>query len=134
MKLRHASSASSEIRAIAQSVTGIIVTSLRYVQMHIHRQTEDGMDIGLLLIHGFVGALLFAHGGGHLFGWFGAGGGLPVTTEFLASIGLRPARPLAALLGAAEIAGGLLLAVGLATPLAAALVAQLLVVAAFTDH
>jgi putative oxidoreductase len=92
------------------------------------------MDIALLLIHGFVGALLLAHGIGHLFGKLGSGGGLAATSEYVASLGLRPARLMGFLLGATEIAAGALFAVGLLTPLAAAGIAALMIVATFTDH
>jgi putative oxidoreductase len=92
------------------------------------------MDIALLLIHGFVGALILAHGIGHLFGKLGSGGGLAATSEYVSSLGLRPARLMGFLLGATEIAAGALLALGLLTPLAGAGIATLMLVAAFTDH
>jgi putative oxidoreductase len=92
------------------------------------------MDFGLLLVHGFVGALILAHGIGHTFGLLGSGGGLAVTGDYVASLGLRPARLAALALGGGELVGGTLLALGLVTPLAAAIVASLMIVAAFTDH
>jgi putative oxidoreductase len=55
------------------------------------------MEVGLFLIHVLVGALVAAHGAQKLFGAFG-GPGLEGFGGFLTSLGLRPQRPLAALL------------------------------------
>jgi putative oxidoreductase len=91
------------------------------------------MEIGLLLIHVVIGTFLAAHGVQKLFGWLG-GFGLDGTGGYLESFGLRPGKPLAFAAGASELTGGVLLAAGLATPLAAALVAATMFVAARTDH
>ena len=91
------------------------------------------METGLLLIHVVVGLLLAAHGAQKLFGVLG-GFGVGGTGGYLESLGLRPGRPLAVAAGATELAGGLLLAAGLFTPLAAALIAATMLVAARTDH
>jgi putative oxidoreductase len=91
------------------------------------------MDVGLLLLHGVVGLIMAGHGAQKLFGWF-EGQGLPATAEFVAKLGWRPGRTYALLLGAAELAGGLGLAVGLATPLAAAAIIAVLVNAAWVVH
>ncbi len=91
------------------------------------------MEVGLLIIHGVVGALLAAHGTQKLFGWLG-GYGLSGTAGYMESVGLRPGRLMAALAGTAELTGGLLLALGLLTPLGAALIASAMLVAARTDH
>ncbi len=91
------------------------------------------MEIGLLLIHLAIGASLAAHGAQKLFGWFG-GYGIAGTAGYLEGFGLQHGRLLAVGAGAAELGGGLLLAAGLATPLAAALIAATMLVAARTDH
>jgi putative oxidoreductase len=91
------------------------------------------MQVGLLLIHAVIGALLAAHGAQKLFGIFG-GYGLEGTGGYMEGFGLRPGKPFAAAAGAAELSGGLLLAAGLFTPLAAALIAATMFVAARTDH
>src|SRR5690242_1008340 len=91
------------------------------------------MQVGLLLIHAVIGALLAGHGAQKLFGIFG-GYGLEGTGGYMEGFGLRPGKPYAAAAGAAELTGGLLLASGLATPLAAALIAATMFVAARTDH
>ena len=79
------------------------------------------MDTGLLVLRMVVGLLLVGHGTQKLFGWFG-GGGLTGTAWFFRSHGYRPPRLMAGLAGSGEVAGGAALAVGLMTPLAAAIV------------
>lgn len=74
------------------------------------------IDAGLLLLRVVVGLLLAGHGAQKLFGWFG-GPGLDGFTGWIGSMGLRPPRLWAVLGGLAEFAGGLLLALGLFTPL-----------------
>ena len=91
------------------------------------------MEIGLLIIRLVVGALLVGHGAQKLFGWFG-GYGLKGTAGYMESFGLRPGLLFAFAAGAAELAGGLLFATGLGTPVAAAMVASTMLVASRTDH
>jgi putative oxidoreductase len=74
-----------------------------------------------------------AHGAQKLFGWFG-GYGLDGTSGFFASLGFRPAKMFAAAAGAGEIAGGLLLALGLFGPVGGAIVLSIMIVAAVTVH
>ena len=79
-----------------------------------------------------TGLFLVPHGAQKLFGWFG-GYGLEATGQFFAAkLGL-PAS-LALLAGLIEFGAGLLLAVGLATRAAAALVAGLMAVAVVHVH
>jgi putative oxidoreductase len=91
------------------------------------------MDLGLLIIRVVVGGLIAGHGTQKLFGRFG-GGGIAGTGGFLESLGLRPGRLLALLAGASELVGGLLLTVGLFSPLAALLIVSTMSVAARTAH
>lgn len=91
------------------------------------------MDLGLLVLRVVIGALFAGHGAQKLFGWFG-GAGLDGTARFFDGIGLRPARTMAILAGAAEMAGGALLALGLLTPVAAMLLSAVLVVAIAAVH
>jgi putative oxidoreductase len=91
------------------------------------------MDIALLLIRLTVGGTVFAHGAQKLFGLFG-GHGMAGTAGMLESLGFRPGRRYARLLGLAETGGGLLLALGLLTPLAAAAVAGIMIAAVATVH
>ncbi len=82
------------------------------------------MDLGLLILRFVVGLTLAAHGAQKLFGWFG-GYGLDGTGQFMETLGFHPGRRHAALAGLTEAGGGVLLALGLLTPLGAALVASL---------
>jgi putative oxidoreductase len=91
------------------------------------------MDVGLFIIHAVIGTLLAGHGAQKLFGILG-GYGLAGTGGYMEGFGLRPGKLFAAAAGSAELLGGLLLAAGLFTPLAAALIAATMFVAARTDH
>ncbi|MFD7440065.1 DoxX family protein [Streptomyces sp. NPDC059909] len=78
-------------------------------------------DAGVLLLRLAVGLILAGHGAQKLFGWFG-GPGLGATGKGFAELGYEPGVFFAGLTGVSELLGGLGLAVGLLTPLAAAAV------------
>lgn len=84
-------------------------------------RTERKLDmkIARLLLRLVVGGLFFGHGTQKLFGWF-EGYGLDATADTFEQLGMRPGRRNAIAAGAAEAGGGAALALGLATPLAAA--------------
>jgi putative oxidoreductase len=77
------------------------------------------MDLGRLLLRLTIGVTFFVHGTQKLFGWFG-GYGPDGTGQFFESLGLRPGRRNAIAAGATETSCGVLVALGTATPLAAA--------------
>jgi putative oxidoreductase len=91
------------------------------------------MDIGLLVLRLAVGLTMAAHGGQKLFGWFG-GYGIAGTGGWLESIGFRPGKVQAAVAGTFEFAGGLLIALGLLTPVGAALIIAVMVTAIGSVH
>jgi putative oxidoreductase len=91
------------------------------------------MALGRFLLRVLVGLLFVGHGTQKLLGWFG-GGGLEATGDMFESIGLRPGRQNAAAAGVAEAGGGALLALGLATPLAAASLIAVQLTAIRTVH
>jgi putative oxidoreductase len=91
------------------------------------------VDAGLLLMRIVLGTIMAAHGAQKLFGWFG-GHGIAGTGGWLESMGFRPARLHAAVNGLAEFGGGILLGLGLLTPLGAATVAGVMFVAIATVH
>jgi putative oxidoreductase len=76
------------------------------------------MSVGRLLVRLTVGGTFFVHGTQKLFGWFG-GYGPEGTGQFFESLGLRPGKRNAIAAGATEAGSGILIALGLATPLAA---------------
>src|SRR5262245_50676324 len=91
------------------------------------------MDVGILLLRMTMGLAFAAHGSQKVFGWFG-GYGPDGTGQFMEALGFRPGRRHALAAGFVELFGGLLLALGFLTPLAAALIASVMVVAAVTVH
>ena len=91
------------------------------------------MDAGLLLARLAFGTLMAAHGSQKLFGWFG-GYGLVGTAGYFETIGFRPGRVFAFAAAATEIASGLMLALGLLQPAAAALMLSVMIVAAGSVH
>jgi putative oxidoreductase len=90
------------------------------------------VSYGLLLLRVVLGGTLFAHGAQKLFGWFG-GHGREGTAGFFGSLGFRNAALMAVMAGLAET-GGLLLALGFLTPLAAFGIVVTMIVAVATVH
>src|SRR5262245_47536256 len=93
----------------------------------------ERMDFGLLLLRLAVGLTFAAHGSQKLFGWFG-GYGIEGTGQFFEQLGFVPGRRRAFMAGLAEAGGGLLLASGAATPLAAAVLVAVMLVAIVSVH
>ena len=91
------------------------------------------METGLLLIRVVLGGIMAAHGAQKLSGWFG-GHGLAGTRGWLDTMGFKPARLQAVVVGLAEFGGGALLVLGMLTPLGAAAVAGVMFVAIATVH
>lgn len=91
------------------------------------------MNAGLLVARLVFGLLMAAHGSQKIFGWFG-GYGLEGTGGFFEKLGFRPGRFFAGAAGAAEVAGGLLLALGFLGPIGPALVVAVMVVAIVSVH
>jgi putative oxidoreductase len=91
------------------------------------------MDLVLLVLRVVVGLLFVGHGTQKLFGWFG-GHGLAGTGGFFESLGLRPGRVHAFAGGLGEAGGGLLLALGLLTPIGAAAIIGVMTVAIIVVH
>lgn len=85
-------------------------------------------DVALLLLRAMIGVVFIAHGAQKLFGAFG-GGGLDAAAKAMAGYGLKPGMFFAVLAGISEFGGGLLLLVGLLTPLAGLIITGVMVVA-----
>jgi putative oxidoreductase len=94
---------------------------------------RPGMDLALFALRIVAGLLMAGHGAQKLFGSFG-GHGIAGTGQFFESLGLRPGQRHARLAGLSEFGGGLLLVLGLLTPLGAAAVIGVMTVAILTVH
>jgi putative oxidoreductase len=91
------------------------------------------LSLGLLIIRLVIGLSFAAHGVQKLFGWLG-GYGLKGTGGWFESIGIKPGVTMAFLAGFAELAGGLLFAAGLFTPIAGVVLALTMLVAIVKVH
>ncbi|GAB3364742.1 DoxX family protein [Modestobacter lapidis] len=87
------------------------------------------IDLALLLLRVVLGVVLVCHGLQKALGWL-QGPGLTGAAAFMESLGHRPGLTKAKLAIACEIGSGILLLLGLATPLAAAVAAGTMLVAA----
>jgi putative oxidoreductase len=88
----------------------------------------NAIDLSLLILQLGVGLTFAAHGAQKLFGWWG-GPGIAGWQGAMEHMGYRPARLFAVVSTLVELVGGLVLAAGLLTPLAAAaLLAQTVVI------
>lgn len=93
----------------------------------------SNFDITLLILQIVVGLLFVGHGVQKLFGWFG-GHGLTGTANFLGSLGLNPPKFWAIVAGLAELVGGIGLVLGIFTPVAAALIIGVMLMAIIKVH
>lgn len=91
------------------------------------------MALSLLLLRLVIGLIFVGHGAQKLFGIFG-GHGLAGTTQFMSQLGLHPAKGWAIIAALAEFVGGLLLALGLFTPLASLFIIGVMLVAITRVH
>ncbi len=91
------------------------------------------MDLGRLALRITIGSLFIGHGTQKLFGWFG-GSGLEGTDTMMAAVDMRPVRRNAIIAGVTEAGCGVLLVLGLATPLAAAGLTSVMVTAVRKVH
>lgn len=90
----------------------------------------DVANFALLLLRGTLGAMILAHGLNKFFG----GGRIPGTARWFESIGMRPGHLNALMAATTEVGSGVLLVLGLGTPVAAGAVIALMTVAIVTVH
>jgi putative oxidoreductase len=90
----------------------------------------NAYDLSLLVIRAGLGVVFIAHGYNHIFG----GGKIAGTGRWFESLGMRPGILHAWLASLTEVGAGVLLLLGLATPLACAGVVGTMVVALVTNH
>ncbi len=90
-------------------------------------------DVGLLAVRATTGLLLAGHGAQKLFGWWGGPDFDAIATGF-AQMGYTPGTFYALLTGLSELVGGLLLALGLFTPLGCAAAIGVMINAVVVAH
>jgi putative oxidoreductase len=86
-------------------------------------------SIALLIVRLTLGLSFIGHGAQKLFGWFGGAGFTATAKGYEERMGMRPGALYAALAGGGEFLGGLLVALGLFTPIGALLIAASMIVA-----
>ncbi len=91
---------------------------------------DDGVNAGLLILRVIVGIVMLAHGYNHVF----RGGKIAGTGRWFESLGMKPGKLHAWLASLTELAVGPMLIFGFLTPLAAAGVVGVMLVALITNH
>jgi putative oxidoreductase len=93
-------------------------------------EVSGGVDAGLLVLRVAIGIVMVAHGYNHIFG----GGRIKGTAGWFESLGMKPGILHAWTASITELGAGLMLILGLFTPLAAAGVVGTMLVALITNH
>ena len=88
---------------------------------------------GLLILRVVIGGILFGHGAQKVFGWWG-GPGMAGWTQAMTRMRIRPPRAWALVSAFGELVGGLLVVLGLLTPVACAVIAASMLVAVALVH
>lgn len=83
------------------------------------RDRRGTQDLGLLVLRVVIGVLFVGQGLQNMFGWWG-GSGVSGFSDYLAEVGFRYSDVLAYVAAGGQIAAGVLLVIGLFTPVAAA--------------
>jgi putative oxidoreductase len=89
--------------------------------------------LGLLILRLGIGLVIAAHGAQKLFGWWG-GPGMEKWAQSVQRLRIRPARPWAWVAALSEFGGGLLVALGLLSPLGSLAIVGAMLVAIATVH
>ncbi len=91
------------------------------------------LDLGLFILRLMLGLTFMGHGSQKLFGWF-KGGGWKGTQKMVAGMGSRPVWFWALLSGLSEFGGGLLLVLGLLSPIGSLGIIAAMSIAVFKVH
>jgi putative oxidoreductase len=92
--------------------------------------STSSVNMALLILRVTVGAVFLAHGINHIYG----GGKIAGTARWFESLGMKPGILHAWMASLVEVAAGAALVLGLFTPIAAAGVVGVMLVAFITDH
>ena len=109
---------------------GAVTLSLLFASKLSDTYNIAGLNIGLLLLRIAVGVTMIAHGYNHI--W--RGGKIAGTAGWFESLGLKPGKLHAWMASLVELGAGAMLILGLGTPLAAAGVVGVMMVAILTVH
>jgi putative oxidoreductase len=90
----------------------------------------DAINLALLILRVTAGAVMLAHGSNHIYG----GGKIAGTGRWFASLGMKPGPLHAWIASLTEVGAGAMLVLGLLTPLAAAAIVGVMVVAWIINH
>ena len=90
----------------------------------------DAINLALLVLRVTAGAVMLAHGINHIYG----GGKIAGTGRWFESLGMRPGLVHAWIASLTEVGAGVMLVLGLLTPLAAAAIVGVMVVAWLINH
>lgn len=112
------------------AVSTLITIATRDTWSATLEASSDQSDLGLLILRLCLGLFLAYHGYNKVFG----ANGLSGTAAWFASIGFRWPSVQARLAAGTEVGAGLLFAVGLLTPLAAAGIIGIMIVAIVASH
>lgn len=93
-------------------------------------KSHDAIDVSLLVLRMALGLTMAAHGQQKFF----AGGRIEGTAQWFDGMGMKPGRFHALTAASTEVGSGLMLAMGLLTPFAAAAFVGLMFVAGWTVH
>ena len=97
---------------------------------YLEDESTKVFDVALMILRAALGMMIFVHGYNKAF----RGGRIAGTGRWFQSMGMRPGKVHAALAACTEMGVGALLVVGLVTPVAAAGLIGLMVVAFWTVH
>ena len=92
------------------------------------------VDLALLILRVAVGLYVFGHGAQKMLGWFGGSGYVKTLSGMIATLGFRPGPFWTIMSGVCEMGGGLLLTLGLLSPLGTFGVAAAMLTAIFGVH
>ena len=90
----------------------------------------DAINLALLILRVTAGVVMLAHGINHIYG----GGKIAGTGRWFASLGMKPGPLHAWIASLTEVGAGVMLIVGLLTPLAAAAIVGVMAVAWIINH
>lgn len=116
--------------SMTKGMDDMMMTSAHVSDLDYHIWNMHALSMGLLIIRAIVGITIATHGLNKIFG----GGRIKGTAGWFASIGMKMPLANAWMAALTEIGAGLMLTLGLLTPLAAGALIAVMMVAMITSH